>query len=201
MRHELEHFYLMGKEKDWFCHVDDDNYLNVPQLVSLLSKYDPNKDIYIGRPRLAQPLDLDWGIRQAPLGLGNFNKEPFWFGTGGAGFCLSRNLAKKMEPYVRDGKFEKLCEFIRLPDDCTIGFLSESVLGVKMMHSQLLHSHLERQNVPHEQLKAQVTFSHGLLGSFESLIPIDGPFTREEDPTRFKSYHCLLNPHLKWCPQ
>jgi fringe protein len=58
MRHELEHFYLMGKEKDWFCHVDDDNYLNVPQLVSLLSKYDPNKDIYIGRPRLAQPLDV-----------------------------------------------------------------------------------------------------------------------------------------------
>jgi hypothetical protein len=33
---------------------------------------------------------------------------------------------------------------------------AESVLGVKMMHSQLLHSHLERQNVPHEQLKAQV---------------------------------------------
>ena len=33
----------------WFCHVDDDNYLNVPNLIQVLSKYDHEKDWYFGK--------------------------------------------------------------------------------------------------------------------------------------------------------
>lgn len=47
----------------------------------------------------------------------------FWFATGGAGFCLSKSLATKMAPYVRDGKFVALGDKIRLPDDVTLGYL------------------------------------------------------------------------------
>ena len=32
----------------WFCHFDDDAYLNVPQLDQLLQKYDPHQPHYIG---------------------------------------------------------------------------------------------------------------------------------------------------------
>ena len=32
----------------WFCHFDDDAYLNVPQLGQLLQKYDPHQPHYIG---------------------------------------------------------------------------------------------------------------------------------------------------------
>lgn len=34
-------------------------------------------------------------------------------------------------------------EKIRLPDDCTIGYIIESVLGVPLTRSNLFHSHLE----------------------------------------------------------
>ncbi|XP_042563285.1 beta-1,3-N-acetylglucosaminyltransferase manic fringe-like [Clupea harengus] len=67
----------------------------------------------------------------------------FWFATGGAGFCLSRRLAEKMAPWASGPKFEETSAAIRLPDDCTVGFIVERRLGVRMVHSPLFHSHLE----------------------------------------------------------
>ena len=33
----------------WFCHVDDDVYINIPELSHLLQQYDPHQPYYIGR--------------------------------------------------------------------------------------------------------------------------------------------------------
>ena len=33
----------------WFCHSDDDVYVNVPKLSRLLQQYDPHKPYYIGK--------------------------------------------------------------------------------------------------------------------------------------------------------
>ena len=33
----------------WFCHFDDDVYVNVQQLSNMLQKYDHNEPYYIGR--------------------------------------------------------------------------------------------------------------------------------------------------------
>jgi len=33
----------------WFCHFDDDVYVNIKQLSNLLQQYDYNKPYYIGR--------------------------------------------------------------------------------------------------------------------------------------------------------
>ena len=41
----------------WFCHVDDDNYLNVGSLLKLLSQYSHTQDVYIGRPSLERPIE------------------------------------------------------------------------------------------------------------------------------------------------
>lgn len=41
----------------WFCHVDDDNYLNVGALLRLLSQYSHTQDVYIGRPSLERPIE------------------------------------------------------------------------------------------------------------------------------------------------
>ena len=46
----------------WFCHVDDDTYVNVPALVTLLQQYNDTGDWYLGKPSLSYPLktrDLD----------------------------------------------------------------------------------------------------------------------------------------------
>lgn len=49
-------------------------------------------------------------------------------------------------------------EKIRLPDDCTIGYIIESVLGVKLIRSNLFHSHLENlHQVPKSEIHKQVS--------------------------------------------
>lgn len=48
-------------------------------------------------------------------------------------------------------------EKIRLPDDCTIGYIIESVLGVPLTRSNLFHSHLENlQQVSRTEIHKQV---------------------------------------------
>ena len=42
----------------WFCHFDDDNYVNVPALVRKLQYYDHNKDWYLGKPSIPEPLEI-----------------------------------------------------------------------------------------------------------------------------------------------
>ncbi len=42
----------------WFCHFDDDNYVNVPELMRLLSMYDPRRDWYLGRPSTRGPIEI-----------------------------------------------------------------------------------------------------------------------------------------------
>lgn len=55
-------FILSGKR--WFCHMDDDTYVNVPQLVALLRKYNHTADWYLGRPSLSHP--MEWNDRNNP---------------------------------------------------------------------------------------------------------------------------------------
>ena len=33
----------------WFCHCDDDMYINIPQLSQYLLQHDPHKPYYIGK--------------------------------------------------------------------------------------------------------------------------------------------------------
>ena len=40
----------------WYCHVDDDNYINIPNLVSLLSNYNPKKLYYLGKLSWSKPV-------------------------------------------------------------------------------------------------------------------------------------------------
>ena len=33
----------------WYCHTDDDMYINVPKLSHLLQQYDPHKPYHVGK--------------------------------------------------------------------------------------------------------------------------------------------------------
>lgn len=89
---ELDTFVRMSGKK-WFCHFDDDNYVNVPKLLELVSGYDSKDDWYLGKPSIKVPLQI--------VNRNNGSKIGFWFATGGAGFCLSRSLVLKMMPFTR----------------------------------------------------------------------------------------------------
>lgn len=187
---------FMASDKRWFCHVDDDNYVNPEALLSLLSAFPQDGDIYVGKPSLDKP------ITAHELLEGNATREVrFWFATGGAGFCLSRRLAEKMAPWASGSRFEQTSATIRLPDDCTVGFIVEKRLGISMVHCPLFHSHLENLLlISHSSIPHQVTLSYGMFENKMNSIEVKGSFSKEEDPSRFKTVHCILYPFTSWCP-
>ncbi|XP_036852845.1 beta-1,3-N-acetylglucosaminyltransferase radical fringe [Manis javanica] len=192
---EYDKFIESGRK--WFCHVDDDNYVNPRGLLQLLSAFSPSQDIYLGRPSLDHPIEATERIQ----GGGTVTTIKFWFATGGAGFCLSRGLALKMSPWASLGSFMSTAERVRLPDDCTVGYIVEGLLGARLRHSPLFHSHLENlQRLSPDTLLRQVTLSYGGPENPRNVVNVAGGFSLQQDPTRFKSVHCLLYPDTDWCP-
>ncbi|KAM6940446.1 beta-1,3-N-acetylglucosaminyltransferase lunatic fringe-like [Xenentodon cancila] len=190
----LEYDAFINSGKKWFCHVDDDNYLNAGALLKLLSRFSHTQDIYIGRPSLERPIEATEALTTTEM-----RQVRFWFATGGAGFCLSRGLALKMKPWASDGTFMATAEHIRLPDDCTVGYIVEALLGVSLIRSPLFHSHLENLGLVSD-IHSQVTISYGIVENSRNVVHVKGPFSISEDPTRFRSVHCLLYPDTPWCP-
>ncbi|XP_053067495.1 beta-1,3-N-acetylglucosaminyltransferase radical fringe isoform X1 [Acinonyx jubatus] len=148
---EYDKFIESGRK--WFCHVDDDNYVNPEGLLQLLSTFSPSQDVYLGRPSLDHPIEAADRVQ----GGGTVTTVKFWFATGGAGFCLSRGLALKMSPWASLGSFMSTAERVRLPDDCTVGYIVEGLLGARLLPSPLFHSHLENlQKLPPDAVLQQV---------------------------------------------
>ncbi|XP_039990799.1 beta-1,3-N-acetylglucosaminyltransferase radical fringe [Xiphias gladius] len=193
----VEYDKFIESQKKWFCHVDDDNYVILPSLLRVLSSYHHTQDVYLGRPSLDHPIEAAERVKSD----GSVSVK-FWFATGGAGFCISRGLALKMSPWASLGNFISTAEKIRLPDDCTIGYIIEALLEVALTHTHLFHSHLENlQKLPPDSVLEQVTLSYGGFENRRNVVSIAGGFSLAEDPTRFKTVHCLLYPDTDWCPK
>ncbi|XP_023274744.1 beta-1,3-N-acetylglucosaminyltransferase radical fringe [Seriola lalandi dorsalis] len=193
----VEYDKFIESQKKWFCHVDDDNYVILPSLLQMLSSYHHSQDVYLGRPSLDHPIEAAERVKSD----GSVSVK-FWFATGGAGFCISRGLALKMSPWASLGNFISTAEKIRLPDDCTIGYIIEALLEVTLTHTHLFHSHLENlQKLPTDSVLEQVTLSYGGFENRRNVVSIVGGFSLAEDPTRFKTVHCLLYPDTDWCPR
>jgi len=191
MQAEFDTF--LKSEKSWFCHFDDDQYVNVLALEDKLRRFDSNEDWYLGKPSIERPLEiLD---RDSPK---MQKKVSFWFATGGAGFCLSKSLAENMREHAADGKFSSVADKMRLPDDVTMGYVVELLAGVPMTRIEEFHSHLEPLRLV-KNLTKQISFSYSSYGSEKNIIEVNG-FGEQEDPTRFQSIHCHLFPYFNWCP-
>ncbi|XP_078003382.1 beta-1,3-N-acetylglucosaminyltransferase manic fringe isoform X2 [Phascolarctos cinereus] len=195
MAAEFDAFLASGLS--WFCHLDDDNYLNPEALLMLLSSFSPTWDVYVGKPSLNRPI-----MASEPMPNNQMRPVRFWFATGGAGFCINRKLARKMVPWASGPNFLSTSTKIRLPDDCTVGYIVECKLGRRLLPSPLFHSHLEDLRIlGAAQLPNQVTLSYGVFEKKLNAIDLEGPFSPQEDPSRFRSLHCLLYPDTSWCPQ
>ncbi|KAM4838485.1 beta-1,3-N-acetylglucosaminyltransferase manic fringe isoform X1 [Urocitellus parryii] len=195
MAAEFDAFLASGLR--WFCHVDDDNYVNPWALLRLLRAFPAALDVYVGRPSLNRPIHAS-----EPQPRNRTRLVQFWFATGGAGFCINRKLALRMAPWASGSHFVDTSALIRLPDDCTVGYIVECKLGGRLRPSPLFHSHLETlQLLGAAQLLEQVTLSYGVFEGKLNVIKLPGPFSPEEDPSRFRSLHCLLYPDTPWCPQ
>ncbi|XP_029410969.1 beta-1,3-N-acetylglucosaminyltransferase manic fringe isoform X2 [Nannospalax galili] len=177
MAAEFDAFLASGLR--WFCHVDDDNYVNPRALLQLLRDFPQTRDIYVGKPSLNRPIHAS-----EPQSQNRTRLVRFWFATGGAGFCINRKLALKMVPWASGSHFVDTSALIRLPDDCTVGYIIECKLGGRLQPSPLFHSHLETlQLLEAAQLLEQVTLSYGVFEGKLNIIKLQGPFSLEEDPS------------------
>ncbi|XP_044755226.1 fringe glycosyltransferase [Coccinella septempunctata] len=181
-------------DKKWFCHFDDDNYVNIPRLVDFLSDYNPREDWYLGKPSIQAPLEIINKDKSS-------QKVKFWFATGGAGFCLSKALALKMMPVASGGKFISTGEKIRLPDDVTMGYIIEHLLKKPLTVVDQFHSHLEPMKfIRRDMLKDQISFSYSKNKEEWNVVKIEG-FDAKYDTNRFLSLHCFLFPETRFCPR
>nr|XP_027199479.1 fringe glycosyltransferase-like isoform X1 [Dermatophagoides pteronyssinus] len=188
----VEFDYYIDSDKKWWCHFDDDNYVNIPRLLSLLQHYDPMYDWYLGKTSIKHPLEID--DRE-------FKKKiHFSFATGGAGFCISRSLALKMISVASNGQLISVGDRIRLPDDVTIGYIIEHMLNKKLTVIEEFHSHLEPMAMLEKNLlKNQVSFSYSGNNLNRNVLQLNQLDSIHNDSTRFYSLHCYLFPELcRW---
>ncbi|KAI5638530.1 fringe-like domain-containing protein [Phthorimaea operculella] len=187
----VEYDTFMDSGKKWFCHFDDDNYVNVPRLVEVLQGYDYQMDWYLGRKSIPKPARYYNPLTK------NMQTTRFWFATFGAGLCISRSLALKMIPVVGGGKFISICARIQQADDVTMGYVIERTMQLNLTIVPEFHSHLEQMKlIPSDIFREQISFSY----SPKNTVDVPG-FDASYDPTRFLSLHCFLFPHFEFCPR
>uniref|UniRef100_A0A3Q4I2H9 O-fucosylpeptide 3-beta-N-acetylglucosaminyltransferase n=1 Tax=Neolamprologus brichardi TaxID=32507 RepID=A0A3Q4I2H9_NEOBR len=188
----VEYDKFIESQRKWFCHVDDDNYVILPSLLRLLSSYHHSQDVYLGRPSLDHPIEAAERVKSD----GSVSVK-FWFATGGAGFCISRGLALKMSPWASLGNFISTAEKIRLPDDCTIGYIIEALLEVALTHTHLFHSHLENL----QKLPIDSVLESSETKPEKRLNVVQLTDLKNDPQNQFKTVHCLLYPDTEWCPE
>lgn len=197
MEFEYNHYIKSGKK--WFCHFDDDNYVNVFRLVSFLRKYDYTYYWYLGKrskfkPKVILPkkylVSNDTDRKSVPLFIS--------FATGGAGLCISRSLARRMFPVAGRGGFRRLCRTVGASDDVCVGLIVQYVTlkkPVRLTQVKEFHSHIEPlKKIPVREIRNQISFSYK-SGNILN-IPALGTF---DDPSRFLSLHCKLYPYIDYC--
>ena len=120
----------------WSCHFDDDTFVNYGQLRKTLESYDETKEIYLGRRSVAKPISISYNYED------NHKQSSFVFGTGGAGWCISRPLLIKIEKVLSETTFSDISNQIRLPDDVTVGFVVNELLKIELTNDDHFNSHL-----------------------------------------------------------
>ena len=137
----------------WFCHFDDDTFLNFEALQNHLSSYPEDSPIYVGKKSISKPVQITYRSDNEKT----VQSKPFNFATGGAGWCINRSMYQNLLNLLsNDSEFARVSRTTGLPDDMTIGFLIESELEVQLKSVEKFHSHLEDLNQiknPSDQVK------------------------------------------------
>ena len=191
--HDFILFHRHITKYDWFCHFDDDQYVNTNNLEKYLSKLDSNYPYYIGRN--SWPNEVKRSKKPFPY--------PFWFATLGAGVCLSKSLVYRLQSYTRNvTNFVNGCLKQNYHDDIYLGFLISACLNVTLTKNLLFHSHLEKDFYSDKQkfveiFRQQITFGFRVPQRYPAFLP--NLFEPELDFYRMRTLHCILHPDIFGC--
>jgi len=178
-------YYHEHSDADWMCHVNDDTYLNYPEMVKYLKQFDPSEEHYIGFPPTANAIRtaqvkrkqmFDTARKEHRKMVPNVNitfhrggdaahmdhemqkgAVRVTYGIGESGWCLSRPLVVRgMYDFAN---MEVDCANIVYPDDVTLGYLiQEKLRGPKMQVAPTMNS-ASHVFASRNEAKAQLTIS------------------------------------------
>ncbi|XP_065196291.1 beta-1,3-N-acetylglucosaminyltransferase lunatic fringe-like [Sycon ciliatum] len=196
----------------WLCLVDDDTYVNIPVLQTVLenaartsstsnSNGKPSPYLYVGKPSVAGKLSLPPMFR---MNYGDAPIDKYWFGTGGAGVCMNLAVARRLHAFIvgMNKTLVTLCGETGCPDDMTLGVVMEVLLGVPLRVSTKLHSHLESLRSIGDPTQ-EATLSYNAGAKYTNTVNaerLSKALPVSEDPSRLLSVHCSIHPTLEWCP-
>ena len=191
----------------WWCHIDDDMYVNHRELVELLSRFDPDVEpVYLGLPM--HDWDHPGNLTADQTVYPEAESRRYHFAYG-ALVCLSRPMLDKLRPWLGSGeKMMTACSKFANLENVVIGATVELVLGGQLSRTNLYSTHHEvlSEAISPDQLTKQIAYSYGCGQSCDNrLTPrnvVEVPnaqFSLDEDPTRFLSIHCLLHPKAALC--
>jgi fringe protein len=191
-----------NKHYEWFCHVDDDMYVNLEMLVDVLARLKRDKPVYFGRSG-SYPGKPRRVMKESKIGTPG---TPYNFAVGGM-YCLNRVFLNMARRWIggRDA-FKKMCSLVKEPEDVTVGIVAAILLGLDISHTELIRSHgLELYYADPTTLKYQIAISYGYgmvhWGSNpHNVVPVPKHlFTITEDPSQFLSLHCHYHSAVGWC--
>ncbi|XP_065901381.1 beta-1,3-N-acetylglucosaminyltransferase radical fringe-like [Dysidea avara] len=197
----------------WFCHFDDDVYVNIPQLSQLLQKYDPHQPHYIGRWREDNHFRPYFSVydKGAKLRLKELHyivkHKEYQFGSGAA-YCISSAMMTEAEKYFNGIRvFQRTCQVTQRSDDVSVGYVLGGLLGYNLTSVadfNVQYDNLENytlqealQSITIGYTKEKIKQQGKCFSLITNHVPVEARF--DDDPTRFLSYHCLLYPSVSWC--
>ena len=186
-----------GEVYKWYCHFDDDVYVNTRALYELVERYNAEKDHYLGNWKQMSARayhNKDRISQERASGLSKYSerkRDDYRYANGPA-YCISASLMVRLEKYLRGKNFEENCIKADVDmDDILPGLIIEGVLGVEITHVPELSDNF--YTAPVDDLawyKRKATVTTGK-------IHLSSPKFHGRD--RLLMYHCLLYPHLSWC--
>ncbi|OQV21872.1 putative Beta-1,3-N-acetylglucosaminyltransferase lunatic fringe [Hypsibius exemplaris] len=191
---EFDLYYGEPKLAKWYCHFDDDNYVNMYQLLAELERHDASKPLYLGKSSrgMVKLKDVISGNEKG--------RVAFQFGTGGAGFCLTRVAMKQIKPKVSRTTgglgLEGLCRKLPgLSDDVAVGYVT-GFYKIGLTQVPTMHSHLEKLSaLSQDDIRKAISLSYTRYKSYENTIQLSAFHNvTPSDPTRFLSLHAFLKP-------
>ncbi|XP_065890669.1 beta-1,3-N-acetylglucosaminyltransferase lunatic fringe-like [Dysidea avara] len=181
----------------WYCHFDDDMYVNIPALGKLLEQYDPHQPYYIGRwpKEVWGPMSGTYaGLNRKELdNIASFNytvrRHRYWY-AGGCGYCLSHAVMMEARRILLGDV--NYCKVTLNTDDVSVGIVAGAILGINLTDIDEIHS--QRENLSLSSLEQTMNY---VTVSANRLVNLKTPFP--DDKYGFMALHCLLYPSVSWC--
>jgi hypothetical protein len=110
-----------GDHYKWYCHFDDDVYLNVKSLRKLLKSLDPQGKHYLGKWSVNRRDRFIVRDRVMEHLKHKVMRGYYYFATGAA-YCISRGIMDEGQTYFRD-EFVNIAKLAGIPDDMAVGLI------------------------------------------------------------------------------